>query len=714
MRMNMSVAQALAIGSRGAALATILSLASTAPMLKARTLDAGQDHACAVTEERSVQCWGWNRMYELGNGSQGSSPVPVDVRGLDEPVVGVATGTLFSCALTATGGVRCWGWNYFGQVGNGSDEESIAMPSEVVGLQSGVRAVTAGYRHACALTVTGEVYCWGSNEVGALGQSGVYQSNVPLHVDGLGPGVVAVDAGHQYSCAVTAEGDVKCWGNMYPIPQEVTGFPGRAVGVSIGVGYACALIDGGEVACWGDIPGYESVDAPRVVEGLPGTVVAVAAGAYHACALNELGAAYCWGNNNSGEVGDGTHVDRATPVPVAGLQAGVSTIAADYGFSCARLHAGGTRCWGWGGHGQVGLPWFRSIPRRAAVPPGEAIVVAPGKEHGCVLRGGGGVECWGWNRQGQLGDGTYEARPLPAPVLGLDGPVRALASGFARTCAATLAGEVWCWGDMDWPDVNVPVRVGGLESVDALAVGESHACALTAAGAVYCWGRGSYGQLGGGSSGYAASVPAIGLETGVRQIAVGWNHSCALTGDGGVRCWGRNASGSVGDGTTENREVPTPVGLPSQAIAIAAQYEWSCALLASGNVWCWGYRYPVPTRIEGLPAGIIGIGTGAGHACAVTAQGGLKCWGDNEYGQLGHGTRTDGPSPPVDVVGLPARVASVAGGYNTTCAISIEGDALCWGDIGIGLLGNGDTVLSPYPRALVEVPVGLIFRNGFE
>lgn len=722
MRMNMSGARSFAIGLRGAAFVAVLLVAATAPRVEARTLDTGDDHACAVTEEGSVQCWGANNVHQLGNGATESSPVPVDVRALDEPITDVAAGMGFSCALTAAGGLRCWGANYYGQVGSGSDEASIASPSEVVGLQSGVLAVAAGYRHACALMVAGEVRCWGSNEGGALGQIGLWQSNVPMRVEGLGPGVVAVDAYNQYSCAVTAEGGVKCWGwipgesegGMHAVPQEVTGFSDAVVGVSVGSGYACATTEGGELACWGRVPTSGFIGTPHVVDGLPGSIVAVATGRYHVCALNESGAIYCWGENSGGQLGDGTLVDSATPVPVVGLQAGVSSVTASHVHSCARLQSGGTLCWGWGSDGQIGLPWYRSVPQRVAVAAGQATHVAPGYAHGCAL-GDGGVNCWGWNDFGQLGDGTSVPHPLPAPVQGLDAPVRTLAAGRDQACVATVAGEAWCWGGIGWPPSFVPALVSGLEGVDALAAGFDHICARTMAGAAFCWGRGSFGQLGDGlSTSSDVPVPVMGMGTGVRHIAVGWDHSCALTEDGAVHCWGSNESGGVGDGTTEDRAVPTLVNLPAPAIDIAAQYQWSCALTTTGQVWCWGYRYPVPTRIEGLPAGITGIGAGGGHACAVTAEGGLKCWGDNEYGQLGHGTRTDEPSPPVDVVGLHARVASVAGGYNTTCATTVDGDALCWGDIGVSLLGNGDVVYSPTPHPVADVPVGLIFRNSFE
>ncbi len=134
----------------------------------------GMWHTCAVTDAGGVKCWD-------------DTGVTKDVAGLASLVSAVDAGTAFTCALTDAGGVKCWGANYLGQLGNGTTADS-SVPVDVVGLVNGVRAITAGDSHACALMDDGGVKCWGSNEYGQLGNDSVTDSSVPVEVDFRGHG----------------------------------------------------------------------------------------------------------------------------------------------------------------------------------------------------------------------------------------------------------------------------------------------------------------------------------------------------------------------------------------------------------------------------------------------------------------------------------------------------------------------------------------------
>jgi alpha-tubulin suppressor-like RCC1 family protein len=109
-------------------------------------------------------------------------------------VTTVSIGYTHSCALTSTGGVDCWGSNALGELGNGTTTRS-ALPVHVIGLRVGVMAVSASAGHACALTSGGAVKCWGYNVYGELGNGTTTNSTVPVDVVGLGAGVTAVTAG---------------------------------------------------------------------------------------------------------------------------------------------------------------------------------------------------------------------------------------------------------------------------------------------------------------------------------------------------------------------------------------------------------------------------------------------------------------------------------------------------------------------------------------
>ena len=175
-------------------------------------VSAGDFHSCALTSAGMVKCWGNGDEGELGDGNGNRASVPVDVIGLGAGVTAVTSGGSHSCAVTSVGALKCWGYNVDGALGDGTTN-SAAVPVDVVGLGSGVVAVSGGRWYSCAVTSAGAAKCWGDNGSGELGR-GTYSSSVaPVGVAGLGSGVSAVAAGGNHSCAVALAGVVKCWGN---------------------------------------------------------------------------------------------------------------------------------------------------------------------------------------------------------------------------------------------------------------------------------------------------------------------------------------------------------------------------------------------------------------------------------------------------------------------------------------------------------------------
>ena len=314
--------------------------------------------------------------------------------------------------------------------------------------------------------------------------------------------------------------------------------------------------------------------------------------------------------------------------------------------------------------------------------PARAAKLAAGSAHTCALTKFGGARCWGADDNGQLGDGgTNSDKQTPVAVVGLSSGVKTIAAARKHTCAVTMLGGAWCWGDDAYgqlgdggtnSDKPTPVAVVGLSSgVKDIAAGSYHTCALTAAGAVKCWGQDANGQVGDGIASNAEKptpVAVSGLSSGVKAIDAGVEHTCALTTAGAVKCWGVNTWGQVGDGTTQNyRSTPVAVvGLSSGVKAIAVGGEYTCALTTAGAVKCWGSDFngqvgdggsnsvtPTPVAVSGLPLGVKEIAAGGKHTCALTPIGAVRSWGSDSDGQLGDGgTNTDKPTP-VYVVGFP-------------------------------------------------------------
>jgi alpha-tubulin suppressor-like RCC1 family protein len=229
---------------------------------------SGSPHTCALLSDGTVACWGKNLSGELGDGTQTNRLSPVAVQGL-HGVTAIAAGDTHTCALLPSGTVACWGYNFSGQLGNGttgpnrcgSDPCSVT-PVAVVGL-TGATAIAAGGNHTCALRADGTVACWGLNDVGELGNGGMFNSSTPANVLTLSS-AISVTAGFYHTCAVLADGSVQCWGDnsagelcngmttnattSAPVPASTLS---GAQSLSAGVNYTCALVSGGAVECCG-------------------------------------------------------------------------------------------------------------------------------------------------------------------------------------------------------------------------------------------------------------------------------------------------------------------------------------------------------------------------------------------------------------------------------------------------------------------------------
>jgi alpha-tubulin suppressor-like RCC1 family protein len=298
-------------------------------------ITAGEQHTCSLTSAGAVKCWGLNHEGQLGDGTRIDKKTPVDVTELTTGAKTVAAGERHTCAVTHDRAGKCWGDNEYSQLGDGTGSDS-SISVAVKELTSGLKAVAAGGRHTCALTDVGGVKCWGLNHDGQLGDGTVQNRSIPVDVLGLSNGVMAITAGRRYTCALTNAGSIKCWGKNHDgqlgdgtrddrsTPGDVVGLTGGVKAISAGWRHACALTEVGGVKCWGknhegqlgDGTGADRI-TPVDVVGVASGAKVITAGGQHACALT-FKHAVCWGDNEDGQLGDGTTTDTVAAKPEVG------------------------------------------------------------------------------------------------------------------------------------------------------------------------------------------------------------------------------------------------------------------------------------------------------------------------------------------------------------------------------------------------------------
>ncbi|HEX3759946.1 MAG TPA: hypothetical protein VHW23_14625 [Kofleriaceae bacterium] len=632
-------------------------------------IGAGDEHSCAIRSDGTAWCWGSNSFGQLGDGTTNDQIAPVAVvpeSGTKLPrFKAIAGGDVHTCALGSDGSVWCWGNNDSGQLGNGTGE--FHNPKQVPNL-TGATAIASGAAHTCAIAGDGGVVCWGNNEAGQIGNNGT--TNVFQPQAASGPhGVTAIAAGGDATCAVDGTKQLWCWGdnghgqladgthNEHSSPNPATVHD--VAGVAVGNGFSCVL-SGGKVTCFGinNIGQLGSpVDNGEHVAGLAiafaGTAVSVVARTNFACLIDNQKQVWCWGANEDFQLADTTTNDRFAPVRTSYGDA--LAVAAGGGHTCVLSAAGGITCSGYNGRGQLGNG-HRTAQGTPQKVPGiqNAATVSAGGLSTCATLRDGTVMCWGGNDQGDLGDGTAISRSRAAPVAGL-GSVQQVATGFSHACVVNQ-GTVECWGannngqlgDATNYTRGYPLTVPGLTGVTQVDAGAATTCAL-AGGAVSCWGQGNAGQLGNAALfDMNAPVSVMMLKPNVSSIAVGDGHVCAVQADKTVSCWGGGGGGQLGDGGFSNSSLPTVAAGLSNIEQVTAAGGFTCARNGDGGVWCWGVN------------------------------------NDGDLGfEINHNVGT-----PTQVTAL-SGITKIDAGGSHACAIKSGGALVCWGDSFLGEVGDG-------------------------
>ncbi|HMV65728.1 MAG TPA: MopE-related protein, partial [Myxococcota bacterium] len=615
----------------------------------------------------------------------------------------VLTGNRYSCAITTAGRVKCWGYSSDERLGVSPQQDrgrsaagmGDALQYVDLGANRTVLDLALGGAHACALLDDGAVKCWGYNAYGQLGQGNTTDRGVTLRDMGdfldpvdLGGGVVVeVEAGLYHSCARFSDGRMKCWGhNSYgqlglgnsahrgdganemgaTLAYVDLGTNRRAVSMSTGEYHTCAALDDGTVKCWGAAPGLGYANnqqrgdqANEMGDNLPAvglpvgvTFDRVIAGNDSSCAVTACGETWCWGTNTYGQLGVGV-VAASVLTPSSPINLGTSHyVATSSAQSCnvnRRPSAPVIDITRSGSPDAYDL--LCSVVTPSVDPDGDTFTYAVS-----------------WSFEGAAWTGPTATGALAGDTI----PAASVSVG-RWTCSVTAsdAGGAGPAG----VDRYVPYD----PAVDVVDTWGTHTCVVLEDGSVRCLGYNGYGQLGIGNSLSWGNNPGdlgdnlppvnLGADRTAVEIATGWYHTCALLDDGNVRCWGRNdygelglsRAGQIGDAANEvgdpTLDPTVNVGSGRTVLKVDAGAYYTCAVLDDGGVKCWGYSsderlgappqsnrgLSAPNMGDNLPYSELGqrvkaidVTVGEAHACALLDSGDVKCWGYNNYGQLGY------------------------------------------------------------------------------
>ena len=435
----------------------------------------------------------------------------------------IATTATHTCAILANGKIKCWGFNYNGELGNGTTEDSN-LPVEVTGIDNAEKLYLGGYYTSCALLEDKTIKCWGMNNDGELG-------------DGSDIFTQSED------CEQFDEWTYRC-----STPKVVVGID-NATDIVYNSNFGCALLEDKTIKCWGSNWSGQLGNGTTDNSNVPVTVLItgnttkIAIGASHSCALLEDKTIKCWGSNWSGQLGNEKNDDEYIPDNVIGINNAID-ISISSAYTCALLEDKTIKCWGQNNFGQLGngttsnsnVPvQVLGIDNAASFSEKQNNATTEFKDYECALLEDETVKCWGQNFAGELGNGEFESYSTT--------PTYFCESGTGETC--------------------VPQTKISKLYVNAGEEG-SNTCVLLNDNTMKCSGNNGYNQLGNNDScveGWFCEnpTPVAELSNIYRGITTYGYANCAILRNGDLKCWGYNVEGQLGDGTNEERTTPVVV-----------------------------------------------------------------------------------------------------------------------------------------------------------
>lgn len=580
---------------------------------------------------------------------------------------------------------------------------------------SGVESVKIGDEHACA-RVNDDLYCWGENFDGQVGDSTNGDRETPVRV--IQGGVQSFAVGGDHTCAVVS-GALKCWGrgSSYQLGDGQTAdvyapktiIASGVTRVFAGNGTTCANVDG-VLKCWGENSDYQvgtgtDVDVQTPTTVLNRTVTQMSFTEYNTCALAGS-TAYCWGEY------------YASTTPAIFLN-GVSQLSSGAEFTCA-IQSDDVRCWGWYRYYlfDENDPYDDIAWQQVATVASNVDSVAAGGYGGICYVRGSQVYCGGEDYDGTLFRGSNGNYVLDFVKVS-DVPFTKLKALSPATCGLTALGQMHCAGGgagsryFGFLQANVYLTFTPVVSgVSDFGLYASLGCYVRS-GALECAGIHTVWTLGDGVT-TNSTTPITVVASGVTDVAIGPSNQCYIEG-GALNCWGEGGNGLLGQGDTV--DATTPVEVISSGVTKVSMSGTVICAVVSGDLYCWGRNTSgqlglgTTSSMENTPqlvltGGVTSVDVAANHACALQS-GAVKCWGSNFYGAVGLPSTTASQTTPATIIASGATQLTDSMGWGQASCAIVSGELYCWGKESFHVGG----VFTPQLVETVGVPV-LVTQSG--
>ena len=620
----------------------------------------------------------------------------------------VSGGMYHVLAIDESGNLFAWGLNNDGQLGNGEITDSLVAVQVMEGTT--FKDIAAGNLNSYAIDESGNLYAWGVNGAGQLGDEATSNQTTPVQIK-AGTLFTKVVAGASHALAIDESGNLYTWGynNKGQLGSGTT----------------------------------DNANVPTII--MSGTTFKdITAGFESSAAITTDGKLYVWGANEDGQLGDGTTTDSSTPINIQS-STNFNKLAFSTGSNYFIAIDESGNIWGTGEntYGQLGDGSLESKQTLTQITTNTVFTdISIGYNHTLAIDENGNLYACGSNIDGELGDGTTEGKTELTKIK--EGTkFTSVATTWNSSVAIDDKASLYTWGANDNGQLGDGTVTSSLEpklisekeelkfnvtfetnggfinsgNITEYKYGEeatlptdviNPGCVFEGWYETEDFSDTAVTKISAetiGDKTYYAKWNADYTKMGFVKVAAGGSHSLALDSKGNLWAWGDNSFGKLGDGTNTNSLIPLKI--INEFKEISASSTHSLALTENGDLYAWGRNTDGQlgdgtTTSRNIPtkimSGIKEISAGIGHSLAIDEDGNLYTWGANTYGQLGDGTTTSKNIPTKIMSGI----KKISGNSNYSLAIDINGNLYAWGSNASGQLGDGTTTDKKNPTKIMS------------